>query len=217
MSSTSTTQISNKRTSTANQTPVGHLSARVSRQAQIPPSKNIERAFWSTSSRCWCNHVDNTFKRQQSARCSLQIELRTLTYILCEPPRVAMSPRSGAQSRLVRNYGSRWSAATRQSKSDPTQRHGPYDRLMSSTGILTMAGCRITPVLVFWILRELHWVEFTYETDFELPSSWPVLPCYGPNLNRNILDFMRWPHIDLGAQNLNDIQRPKSFQKNSWK
>jgi hypothetical protein len=23
---------------------------------------------------------------------------------------------------------------------------------------------------------------------------------------------MRWPHIDLGAQDLNDIQRPKSFQ-----
>jgi hypothetical protein len=25
------------------------------------------------------------------------------------------------------------------------------------------------------------------------------------------------PQIDLGAQDLNDIQRPKSFQKNSWK
>jgi hypothetical protein len=24
---------------------------------------------------------------------------------------------------------------------------------------------------------------------------------------------MRWPHIDLGAQDLNEIQRPKSFQK----
>jgi hypothetical protein len=24
---------------------------------------------------------------------------------------------------------------------------------------------------------------------------------------------MRWPHIDLGAQDLNDSQRPKSFQK----
>jgi hypothetical protein len=24
---------------------------------------------------------------------------------------------------------------------------------------------------------------------------------------------MRWPHIDLGAQDLNDIQRPNSFQK----
>jgi hypothetical protein len=51
----------------------------------------------------------------------------------------------------------------------------------------------------------------------ELSSSWNVLPCYGTNLNRNISDFMRWPQIDLGAQDLNDIQRPKSFQKNSWK
>ena len=76
-----------------------------------------------------------------------------------------------------------------------------------------MAGCRITPVLVFWTLRVLHWVKFTFETGFELPSSWSNLPCYGVNLNRNILDFMRWPQIDLGAQDLNDIQRPKSFQK----
>jgi hypothetical protein len=76
-----------------------------------------------------------------------------------------------------------------------------------------MAGCRITPVLVFWEKRELNWVKFTSETGFELPSSWVDLPCYGLNLNRNILDFMRWPHIDLGAQDLNGIQPPKSFQK----
>jgi hypothetical protein len=37
------------------------------------------------------------------------------------------------------------------------------------------------------------------------------------DLNQNILDFMRWPQIDLGTQDLNDIQRPKAFQKNSWK
>ena len=40
-----------------------------------------------------------------------------------------------------------------------------------------------------------------------------TLPCYATHRNRNILDFMRWPHIGLGAQDLNDIQRPKSFQK----
>jgi hypothetical protein len=80
-----------------------------------------------------------------------------------------------------------------------------------------MAGYLITPVLVFWTGLLLHWVKFTFETGFELPSSWLNLPCYGLNLNRNILDFMRWPHIDLGAQDLNEIQRPKSFQKNSWK
>jgi hypothetical protein len=54
-------------------------------------------------------------------------------------------------------------------------------------------------------------------TGFELPSSCINLPCYALNRNRNILDFMRWPQIDLGAQDLNDIQRPKSFQTNSWK
>jgi hypothetical protein len=76
-----------------------------------------------------------------------------------------------------------------------------------------MAGCRITPVLVFWTGLPLHWVKFAFETGFELPSSWVNLPGYGSNLNRNILDFMRWPQIDLGAQDLNGIQRPKSFQK----
>jgi hypothetical protein len=80
-----------------------------------------------------------------------------------------------------------------------------------------MAGYRITPVLVFWTKRELNWVKFTSETGFELPNSWANLPGYGPNLNRNILDFMSWHQIDLGAQDLNDIQRPNLFQKSSWK
>jgi hypothetical protein len=53
-----------------------------------------------------------------------------------------------------------------------------------------MAGYRITPVLVFWTGRAVYWVKFTFETGFELPSSWANLPGYGPNLNRNILDFM---------------------------
>jgi hypothetical protein len=76
-----------------------------------------------------------------------------------------------------------------------------------------MDGYRITPVLVFWTFRVRHWVKFTFETGFELPSSWVNLPCYGSNLNRNILDFMSWHQIDLGAQDLNGIQRPQSFQK----
>jgi hypothetical protein len=54
-----------------------------------------------------------------------------------------------------------------------------------------IAGCRITPVLVFWTGLPLHSVKFTFETGFELSSSWTALPCYGPDLNRNILDFMR--------------------------
>jgi hypothetical protein len=78
-----------------------------------------------------------------------------------------------------------------------------------------MAGCRITPVLIFWTLPDLHWVKFTSETGFELPSSWRALPCYGADLNRNILDFMKWHQIDLGAQDLNGIQRPKYFSKSS--
>ena len=72
-----------------------------------------------------------------------------------------------------------------------------------------MAGYRITPVLVFWTLRDLNWEFLRLWTGFELSSSWTALPGYGPDLNRNILDFMRWPQIDLGAQDLNDIQRPK--------
>jgi hypothetical protein len=80
-----------------------------------------------------------------------------------------------------------------------------------------MAGPAINLVQVYRTGLLLHWIKFTFETGFELPSSWINLPCYGLNLNRNILDFMRCPHIDRGAQDLNDIQRPKSFQKNSWK
>jgi hypothetical protein len=80
-----------------------------------------------------------------------------------------------------------------------------------------MAGPGNDSVQVFSTLRDLQWVKFTFETGFELPSSCAVVPCYAPILNRNILDFMRWPQIDLGAQDLNGIQRPKSFQNNSWK
>jgi hypothetical protein len=75
-----------------------------------------------------------------------------------------------------------------------------------------MAGLGNNLVQVFSTGRAVYWVKFTSETGFELPSSWTALPCYGPDLNRNILDFMSWSQIDLGAQDLNDIQRP-----NSWK
>ena len=74
-----------------------------------------------------------------------------------------------------------------------------------------MAGLGNNLVQVYRTGRDLHWVKFTFETGFELPSSCANLPGYAPNLNRNILDFMRWPHIDLGAQDLNGIQRPKYF------
>jgi hypothetical protein len=77
-----------------------------------------------------------------------------------------------------------------------------------------MAGPAINPVQVFSTLPDLHWKFLRLRTGFELPSSLIALPDYGSNRNRNILDFMRWPQIDLGAQDLNDIQRPKSFQTN---
>ena len=54
-----------------------------------------------------------------------------------------------------------------------------------------MAGYRITPVLVFWTGRAVYWEFLRLWTGFELPSSWVDLPCYGLNLNRNILDFMK--------------------------
>jgi hypothetical protein len=56
---------------------------------------------------------------------------------------------------------------------------------------LGMAGPGKKPVQVYRTGRAVYWVKFTSETGFELPSSWPALPCYGPNLNRNILDFMK--------------------------
>jgi hypothetical protein len=80
-----------------------------------------------------------------------------------------------------------------------------------------MAGPGKDPVQVFSTLRDLHWEFLRLWTGFELSSSCHTPPCYATHRNRNILDFMRWPQIDLGAQDLNDIQRPKSFKTNSWK
>jgi hypothetical protein len=76
-----------------------------------------------------------------------------------------------------------------------------------------MAGPGNNPVQVFATKLRLQWEFLRLWTGFELSSSWSNLPCYGVNRNRNILDFMRWPQIYLGAQDLNDIQRQKSFQK----
>jgi hypothetical protein len=67
-----------------------------------------------------------------------------------------------------------------------------------------MAGPGNDPVQVYRTGRANHWEFLRLWTGFELPSSWANLPGYGPNPNRNILDFMRWPQIDLGAQDLND-------------
>jgi hypothetical protein len=80
-----------------------------------------------------------------------------------------------------------------------------------------MAGLGDNPVQVFATVPDLHWEFLRLWTGFELPSSWRTLPCYVAHRNRNILDFMRWPQIDLGAQDFNGIQRPKYFPKNGWK
>jgi hypothetical protein len=76
-----------------------------------------------------------------------------------------------------------------------------------------MAGPGNEPVQGFRTLRDLHWEFLRLWAGFGLSSSWTEVPCYGLDRNRNILDFMRWPQIDLGAQDLNDIQLPKSFKK----
>jgi hypothetical protein len=93
----------------------------------------------------------------------------------------------------------------------------PEQRKETRAHTTGMAGPGNDPVQVFRTKLRLHWDFLRLWTGFELPSSWSNLPCYGVNRKRNILDFMRWPQIDLGAQDLNDIQRPNSFQTNSWK
>jgi hypothetical protein len=80
-----------------------------------------------------------------------------------------------------------------------------------------MAGMAINPVQVYRTGLPLHWEFLRLWTGFELSSSWRALPGYGADPNRNILDFMRWSDFGLGAQDLNDIQRTKTFQTNSWK
>jgi hypothetical protein len=81
------------------------------------------------------------------------------------------------------------------------------------SAIENMAGPGNDPVQVYRTKLRLHWEFLRLWTGFELPSSWVDLPAYGLNLNRNSFCVMRWPQIDLVAQDLNDIQRPKSFQK----
>jgi hypothetical protein len=102
-------------------------------------------------------------------------------------------------------------------ESSANEDSGVWCKPLLKSPIFAIAGYRITPVLGFWTLPDLHWEFLRLWTGFELSSSWPALPCYGPNLNRNILDFMSWHQIDLVAQDLDGIQRPKYFQKNSWK
>jgi hypothetical protein len=68
-----------------------------------------------------------------------------------------------------------------------------------------MDGLGKNLVQVFATCRDLHWEFLRLWTGFELPSSWHTLPAYGTHRNRNSFCVMRWPQIDLGAQDLNDI------------
>ncbi len=76
-----------------------------------------------------------------------------------------------------------------------------------------MAGPGDNPVQVFSTLPGFDWEFLRLWTGFELSSSWIAHPDYGSNRNRNILDFMRWPQIDLVAQDLNGFNGLNHFQK----
>jgi hypothetical protein len=75
------------------------------------------------------------------------------------------------------------------------------------------AGLALNPVQVYRTLRDLHWEFLRLWTGFELSSSWRALPCYGADLNRNILDVRRWPQIDLGAQDLSGFNGQSHFKQ----
>jgi hypothetical protein len=83
---------------------------------------------------------------------------------------------------------------------------------VSSATPADMTGLTTDLVQVFRTGLPLHWEFLRLGTGFELASSWSVVPCYGANRNRNILDFMRWPQIDLGAQNLNGFNGQNIFK-----
>jgi hypothetical protein len=81
-----------------------------------------------------------------------------------------------------------------------------------------MAGLGKDPVQGFRTKRELHWEFLRLWTGFELSSSWVnQSPWLWVKSKSKYLSFMRWPQIDLGPQDLNGFQRPKSFQTNNWK
>jgi hypothetical protein len=80
-----------------------------------------------------------------------------------------------------------------------------------------IAGYRITVVLDNRTAYHGYFEFLRLETGFELFSSWINDSCYGSSRHRSGLIFMRWNHIDLGAQGLNGIQRPKLFFQNNWK
>jgi hypothetical protein len=67
-------------------------------------------------------------------------------------------------------------AKTRAARAAPVGAMSLSEETCAAASTTGMAGYRITPVLGFWTARALYWVEFTFETGFELPSSWSALP-----------------------------------------
>jgi hypothetical protein len=81
-----------------------------------------------------------------------------------------------------------------------------------------MAGLAIDLVQVFSTLRDLHWEFLRLWTGFELSSSWANLPGYGPNRNRNILDFMRGGLTLASGHRISAAFNGQNhFKKNIWK
>jgi hypothetical protein len=85
------------------------------------------------------------------------------------------------------------------------------------TQIGCIAGYLKTLVLDNRTAYHGHFEFLRLETGFEQLSGGFTDSGGGSPTKRNGLIFMRWTHIDLGAQDLNGIQRPKSFFQNSWK
>jgi hypothetical protein len=99
----------------------------------------------------------------------------------------------------------------------PTPARPKNNRQKKPSLALAIAGYHKTLVLDNRTAYHGYFDFLRLETGFELSSSWVNDSCYGSSQNRSGLSFMRWTHIDLGAQDLNGIQRPKSFFKNRQK
>jgi hypothetical protein len=159
--------------------------------------------LWLSGGESWSSMFGSTMPWTDD-----QLGAGSLRLTSCLPTMLSPSgSTSGGNATQRRAARKRWSKRTGPSVLELPLLRGVFELL------LYMAGPAINPVQVFRTLRDLHWEFLRLWTGFELPSSCHTLPCYATHLNRNILDFMRWPHIGLGAQDLNDIQRPKYFQQ----
>jgi hypothetical protein len=97
-------------------------------------------------------------------------------------------------------------SSVRRSKAKAIHNHAKKSHTPNTT---TIAGYRRTLVLDNQTAYHGYFDFLRLEAGFELSSSWIIDFCYGSSRNRSGLIFMRWTHIDLGAQDLNGIQRPK--------